>query len=85
MTKEIITYQSNDGKISFNINVFGETVWLTQKQMAELFDKDQRTISEHINNIFKEKELEENSVYRNFRYTASDGKGFYSLNGLSIK
>jgi hypothetical protein len=70
----ITIYQSNDGQISFNVNVFEETVWLTQKQMAELFDKDQRTISEHISNIFKDGELEENSVYRNFQYTASDGK-----------
>ena len=74
--QNITIYQSNDGKISFNVNVFEDTVWLTQKQMAELFDKDQRTISEHTNNIFKEKELEENSVYRNFRYTASDGKTY---------
>jgi hypothetical protein len=74
--QELITYNSNDGQISFNVNVFEETVWLTQKQMAELFDKNQRTISEHINNIFEEGELEENAVYRNFRYTASDGKTY---------
>ena len=51
--QNITIYQSNDGKISFNVNVFDDTVWLTQKQMAELFDKDQRTISEHTNNIYK--------------------------------
>lgn len=72
----ITIYKSEDGKISFNVNVFEETVWLTQRQMGELFGKDQRTISEHINNIFKEGELYENSVYRNFRYTASDGKTY---------
>jgi len=51
-----------------------ETVWLTQKQMAELFNKGIPTINEHIKNIFKEGELVENSVIRNFRITASDGK-----------
>jgi prophage maintenance system killer protein len=60
-----------------------ETVWLTQKQMAELFSKDVRTVNEHINNIFKEGELIENSVIRKFRITAADGKtyetNFYNL------
>lgn len=73
---DIVVYQDDDGKISFNVNVFEETVWLTQKHMAELFDKNQRTISEHINNIFRECELGKNSVHRNFRYTASDGKEY---------
>jgi prophage maintenance system killer protein len=60
-----------------------DTVWLTQKQMGELFDKNVRTINEHIQNIFKEKELERNSVIRNFRITAVDDKiyktNFYNL------
>lgn len=59
------------------------TVWLSQKQMSELLDKDVRTINEHIKNVFKEGELNEKSVIRNFRITASDGKtyktNFYSL------
>ena len=50
-----------------------ETVWLTQKQMAKLFNKGIPTINEHIKNIFKEGELKKNSVIRNFRITASDG------------
>jgi hypothetical protein len=53
-----------------------ETVWLTQSQMGQLFGKDKRTISEHISNIFSEGELEENSVVRNFRTTAADGKNY---------
>ena len=53
-----------------------ETVWLTQKQLADLFDKNVRTISEHINNIFQEQELDEKAVIRNFRITASDGKSY---------
>ena len=48
--------------------------WLTQKQMAELFEKNVRTVNEHIKNIFKEGELEDVAVIRNFRITASDGK-----------
>jgi len=74
--KDIIIYSSEDGKISFNVNVFDETIWLTQKQMAELFDKSRVIITEHIGNIFKERELFENSVCRNFRHTASDGKSY---------
>ena len=53
-----------------------ETVWLTQKQIAELFDKSRVTITEHIKNVFAEGELEENSVCRNFRHTADDGKSY---------
>ncbi|OGT15531.1 MAG: hypothetical protein A3I12_06035 [Gammaproteobacteria bacterium RIFCSPLOWO2_02_FULL_38_11] len=53
-----------------------ETVWLTHGQMAELFQKDKRTVSEHILNIFKEGELDEGSVVRKFRRTASDDKNY---------
>jgi len=52
-----------------------ETVWLTQKQMAELFQKDLRTINEHIQNIFDEGELSPDSVIRKFRITAADRRG----------
>ena len=53
-----------------------DTVWLTQKQMAELFQKDIRTVNEHIKNIFGEGELSSRSVIRKFRITASDGKKY---------
>ncbi len=53
-----------------------DTVWLTQKQMAELFQKDVRTVNEHIKNIFGEGELSSRSVIRKFRITASDGKKY---------
>lgn len=79
----IIMYQTEDGKTKIDVKVENETVWLTQAQMAELFDKAKSTINEHISNIFKEGELDENSVIRNFRTTASDGKtydtNFYNL------
>jgi death-on-curing family protein len=70
-------------KNKLEVRLEKETVWLTQKQMAELFNKGIPTINEHIKNIFKEGELAENSVIRNFRITASDGKmydtKFYNL------
>jgi prophage maintenance system killer protein len=53
-----------------------DTVWLTQKQMADLFTKDVRTVNEHISNIFKEKELMKSSVIRKLRITAEDGKTY---------
>lgn len=53
-----------------------ETVWLMQKQMAKFFDKDRKTITEHIGNIFKELELEEKSVCRKFQHTAKDEKKY---------
>jgi len=73
---EIVIYTAKDGHIELEVNLAEETVWLTQKQLAELFDKNIRTISEHISNIFQEAELEEDSVVRNFRITASDGKSY---------
>lgn len=54
---EIILFENQGVKLEVNLRE--ETVWLTQKQMAELFDKDQNTINDHINNIFKEGELDE--------------------------
>jgi len=73
---QILIYQTESGKIKIEVRLENETVWLTQKLMAELFQKDKRTISEHIKNIFKEAELEENSVVRKFRTTANDGKTY---------
>lgn len=72
----IFLYQSPDGSTSFEVRLDQETVWLTQKQMAELFNKDVRTVNEHLKNIFREGELEESSVIRKFRITASDGKTY---------
>jgi len=79
---EIIIYKTNQGP-KLEVRLEKETVWLTQKQMANLFDKNVRTINEHIKNVFKENELKENSVIRKFRITAVDGKSyetnFYNL------
>ena len=75
----IILYQTEDGQTRIEVRLLDETVWLSQAQMAELFDKDKRTISEHIGNIFSEEELFEKSVVRKFRITASDGKNYEVL------
>lgn len=74
-----IIYQNEDGKIKIETLLENETVWLTQAQMAELFQKSRVTITEHIRNIFKEDELEENSVSRKFRLTAADGKEYDTI------
>jgi len=83
MTKEIvpndskiILYTSDDGQLKVDVRFQDETVWLTQDQMAELFTKGRSTITEHINNIFKEGELDEKSVCRESRRTGSDGKQY---------
>jgi prophage maintenance system killer protein len=72
----VIIYQSSDGTASLEVHLDQETVWLTQKQMAELFGKTIPTINEHIKNVFKEGELDEGAVIRNFRITAADGKTY---------
>lgn len=73
---EILFYQTEDGLTRIQVRIEQETVWLTQKQMSELFGKDVRTINEHIRNIFEEKELPPDPVIRNFRITAADGKQY---------
>lgn len=81
---EFLIYTTPDGEKQIQVRLIDETVWLSQKLMAELFQKDVRTINEHILNVFSESELpRDESVIRNFRITASDGKNydtnFYSL------
>lgn len=73
---ELILYTSEDGKTHLNLKVEGDTVWLTQQEMGELFQRSKQTISEHLINIFTENELSESSVVRKFRTTASDGKNY---------
>lgn len=76
MSSDILIYQNPDGNIKIDVRLEEETVWLSQAQMAELFGKDKRTVREHISNIFTKGELDENSVVRNFRTTAADGKNY---------
>jgi hypothetical protein len=73
---EMIVYVSDDGKPRIEVKFQGETVWLTQAQLVELFQSSKSNISEHISNIFEEGELQESSVVREFRTTAADGKTY---------
>ena len=66
-TSEILIYQTEDNETRIETRLLDETVWLTQQQMAELFAKDKRTISEHIGNIYKEGELVKELTVRKFR------------------
>lgn len=80
---DIEIYKSPDGNTEISVKLVEETVWLTQNQLVELFDSSKANVSEHIKHIFEEDELDENSVVRNFRTTAADGKSyntkFYNL------
>ncbi|MDI1318100.1 RhuM family protein [Flavobacterium sp.] len=72
-TGEILIYQNPEGNIKIDVRLEEETVWLTQAQMALLFGKARTTITEHIQNIFKEGELDEKVVCRDFRLTSAHG------------
>ena len=80
---EIILYKSNESSTKIEVKVENETVWLTQAQMVDLFNSTKQNISLHINNIFKEGELEKESVVKYSLTTAKDGKNyktaFYNL------
>ncbi|OGJ52194.1 cytochrome C biogenesis protein CycH [Candidatus Peregrinibacteria bacterium RIFOXYB2_FULL_32_7] len=73
-TGSIVIYEAKDGNLKVNVKFKDETVWLTQKQIAELFNIDRTVITKHVNNIFKTLELNENLVCAIFAHTASDGK-----------
>ena len=73
---EILLYQTEDGKTRLEVRFQQETVWLSQAQIAELFTTTKQNVSLHLKNIFKEKELDENSVVKEFLTTASDGKAY---------
>jgi hypothetical protein len=85
-TSEFLIFTQQAGEKGIEARYEDGTIWLTQKLMAELFGVDVRTISEHIQNIFESQELDQNSVIRNFRVTASDGKNyntqFYNLDAI---
>ena len=83
---EIILYQTEDGRTRIQCRFENETLWLSQALIAELFQKDVRTINEHLVNIFEEGELVADSVVRKFRITAADGKSYstqhYNLDAI---
>ncbi|MEM8727619.1 MAG: virulence RhuM family protein [Chlamydiota bacterium] len=76
---ELIIYQTEDGLAQINLTAIDGTVWLTQDEIADLFDKGRSTVTEHIQNILTDGELDQNSVCRNFRRTAKDGKDYNVL------
>ena len=73
---EFLLFQTEDDQTRLEVRLQEETVWLTQKWMAELFQENVHTINEHIQNIFDEGELTPESVIREFRITADDGKWY---------
>jgi len=70
---QVIIYQANDGQAALEVSLQGETVWLTQKQMAILFDKNVMTINEHVRNVYKERELNKRPTIRNFLIVQKEG------------
>ena len=73
-TSHIEIYQSDDGQARIEVRLEQETLWLSQAQMAELFEKDVRTINEHLRNIFKEGELDKDATIRKFQIVRQEGR-----------
>ncbi len=84
--ENFVIFQTEKGKINIDVFFAFDTLWLTQKVMAELFETSKQNISLHLKNILKEKELEEKTVVKDFLTTADDGKSyrtkFYSLDAI---
>lgn len=77
-TAEFLIFTSQSGENSIDVMVIDENVWLTQDMIATLYEKGRSTITEHLQNIFKDGELDENSVCRKFRRTGADGKEYHT-------
>ena len=73
LNDKIIIYQSEDGKTQLDVKLEGETVWLTQAQMVELFQTSKQNVSLHINNIYKEGELEKEATVKDYLTVQSEG------------
>lgn len=82
-----VLFTTDSGKVNIDVYFRDETLWLTQKRIAELFEKGRSTITEHLKRIFEDGELNENSVCRDFRHTAEDGKTYttkyYNLKAIT--
>ena len=74
---QIIIYKTEDGQTKIEVRFDGETVWLTQNALAELFQTTKQNISQHIKNIIEEGELKGNSVVKDILTTAADGKSYW--------
>lgn len=73
---DILLYTTSDGSVKIEVLFEGETFWLSQSKIAELFGKGRSTITEHLQNIYETQELDEKAVCRKFRHTAADGKNY---------
>ena len=73
MTKEMVLFESSDGKLALPVQMDGNTVWLSQQQMAELFEKDRTVIAKHIKNAIEEGEIDPKVVCANFAHTTRHG------------
>lgn len=69
-----VIFKTENGKVNIDVVYQDKTLWLTQKTIAELFEKGRSTITEHLKKIFEDAELDEVSVCRDFRHTAEDRK-----------
>ena len=86
MKNNMIIYVSKDGNVKVDVNIENEDIWMSQDVMANLYGTTKQNISYHINNIFKEEELDKNSVVKDFLTTAKDGKKYnvshYNLDAI---
>lgn len=73
---DVALYKAPDGQVRLEVRLERDTVWLTQAQMTELFGRERSVITKHIGNVFKEGELDRDSVCANFAHTAEDGKTY---------
>jgi len=82
-----VIFQTEKGKVNIDVYFQDETLWLPQKLIAELFEKDRTVITKHFKNLFESGELVENSVCANFAHTAKDGKtyntNYYNLRAIT--
>lgn len=85
-SKSIVLYKSPDGRVSMDVRLEQETLWLSQKQMADLFNTERSVITKHLHNIFQDRELSRDSVCAIFAHTAEDGKSYqtayYNLDAI---
>ena len=83
---DIVFYKKDNGDTNIELLINGETLWVSQKTMAEIFDIDRTVITKHLKNIFNEGELDKNRACAKFAHTASDGKTynteFYNLDAI---
>ncbi len=82
-----VIFKTDNGKVNIDVLFQDETIWLTQKRIADLFEKGRSTITEHLKKVFADGELIEDSVCRDFRHTAEDGKQYitkyYNLRAIT--